>query len=263
MSSIVASTMTKLPADQLALLRGDFNARPAGLTMHQFVSVMLRYSEGARQKVGKMGGKMGGARGKLEVDTGESEQEKVSTVGNLVELFHQIDVNGDDSMDWDEFTGFIINMAMAAAADVHFHDHWRARPDAGGPLTEARARVRDVAHVPALNRALICCGDRVSVVAPHPTSRTPADKGAGEFGGCTVVGRLFPAHAEPNDAYRGRLLRGEDVLECLQCAYAPALDLLITLTSDLRITFHKLVGSGGGTSESMKPAGRTPTSTQQ
>ena len=40
---------------------------------------------------------------------------------NLCELFAQIDINGDGTMEWDEFTSFIVEMGMAS------HDH---QPDA-------------------------------------------------------------------------------------------------------------------------------------
>ena len=44
-NNIVAAAMMKLPADQLAMLRNDFNKVPWGLSMYQFVSVMMKYSE--------------------------------------------------------------------------------------------------------------------------------------------------------------------------------------------------------------------------
>ena len=35
-------------------------------------------------------------------------------VKDLIELFEQVDVNGDGSMEWDEFTGYCIDSGMAA-----------------------------------------------------------------------------------------------------------------------------------------------------
>jgi len=37
-------------------------------------------------------------------------RDMVGLVKNLIELFRQIDVNGDEQLDWDEFTGHIIEM---------------------------------------------------------------------------------------------------------------------------------------------------------
>ena len=35
-------------------------------------------------------------------------------VQDLIELFYQVDVNGDGTMEWDEFTGFCIDAGLAA-----------------------------------------------------------------------------------------------------------------------------------------------------
>lgn len=57
-----------------------------GLTMEQFIKVMLIHLPETRDKVG--------------------------LVKNLIELFRQIDVNNDESLEWDEFTGHIIELGM-------------------------------------------------------------------------------------------------------------------------------------------------------
>ena len=156
-NNIVAAAMMKLPADQLAMLREDFKNVPFGLSLYQFVSVMLKYAEQQKQNSLAASQRMGGAsprrikreeaekKRKMELEEaaaaaaagdgggeGDGEEftdEEISAVADLVELFHQVDVNGDNAMEWDEFTGFIINMAMAARSDVHFHDHWHIRSE--------------------------------------------------------------------------------------------------------------------------------------
>lgn len=55
-----------------------------GLTMEQFIRVMLVHLPDTRDRVG--------------------------LVKNLIELFRQIDVNNDQSLEWDEFTGHIIEL---------------------------------------------------------------------------------------------------------------------------------------------------------
>ena len=55
-----------------------------GLTMTQFIKVMLHHLPETRDMVG--------------------------LVKNLIELFRQIDVNDDKQLEWDEFTGHIIEM---------------------------------------------------------------------------------------------------------------------------------------------------------
>lgn len=56
--------------------------------MEQFIKVMLIHLPGTKDRVG--------------------------LVKNLIELFRQIDVNNDQSLEWDEFTGHIIELGMVA-----------------------------------------------------------------------------------------------------------------------------------------------------
>ena len=37
-------------------------------------------------------------------------RDRIGLVKNLIELFRQIDVNNDQSLEWDEFTGHIIEL---------------------------------------------------------------------------------------------------------------------------------------------------------
>ena len=39
-------------------------------------------------------------------------QDKPNLVKNLIELFRQIDVNGDETLEWDEFSNHIIELGM-------------------------------------------------------------------------------------------------------------------------------------------------------
>ncbi|GMI01426.1 hypothetical protein TrVE_jg10733 [Triparma verrucosa] len=275
-TSIVASTMMKLPADQLAKLRADFIAKPGGLTMYQFVSVMLKYSEKqntlareATERLSKPGSpkRASASRSNREVVYANPKVPTpriVDTVADLVELFHQIDVNGDDSMEWDEFTGFIINMAMASKSDFHFHDHWQLRPVTDSQektASEDRSKVRCVKWVPEFQRVLVCAGPMIQVYDPY--NRGIGDKLGGELGGMQLCGKIFPWDAEENFAYKRRMMRGEDAISCIQCEFFPSLDVICVLTSDLHITFHKAINRNNLMSESVKPAGRVATESQQ
>lgn len=63
--------------------------QPDGLTLEEFVEVMMKYLPTAK------------------VDP-------MTTVSDLCELFAQVDVNGDGTMEWDEFSAFCIEAGMAA-----------------------------------------------------------------------------------------------------------------------------------------------------
>jgi Ca2+-binding EF-hand superfamily protein len=69
---------------KLQKIKEDFKKQDEGLSMHQFIKVMLNHLPETRDRVG--------------------------LVKNLVELFRQIDVNNDESLEWDEFTGHIIEL---------------------------------------------------------------------------------------------------------------------------------------------------------
>jgi len=81
----------KLSAHQLNGLRDHFATKPDGLSMEEFISVMSRA---------------------LPHEKGTRLSE--TAIHNLRELFLQVDVNGDGTMEWDEFTGFCIDQGIAA-----------------------------------------------------------------------------------------------------------------------------------------------------
>jgi WD40 repeat protein/Ca2+-binding EF-hand superfamily protein len=83
--------MMKLDSNQLNHLRDIFEQRPDGLSMEDFISVMSKALPNTN-------------------DTRLDEH----TVHSLRELFLQVDVNGDGTMEWDEFTGFCIDQGIAA-----------------------------------------------------------------------------------------------------------------------------------------------------
>ena len=101
----ISDIMMSLDTHNVSALRKEFEKRgDEGLTLTEFVHVMKHCLVSAD-----------GANGILK---GVDETQLVC---NLCELFAQIDINGDGTMEWDEFTSFIVEMGMAS------HDH---QPDA-------------------------------------------------------------------------------------------------------------------------------------
>ena len=72
-----------LEASSLAALNEDFDEDPDGLEIEHYLSVFLKRLP--KEKIG------------------ETLDEKIMLVKDLIELFEQVDVNGDGSMEWDEF----------------------------------------------------------------------------------------------------------------------------------------------------------------
>jgi WD40 repeat protein len=93
----IAEIMMSLDADKLEALRRAFEAHDDdGLSLTEFVHVMTSI-------------------------VGSTTQSKGQFAANLMEFFSQVDINGDGSMEWEEFTSFIVEMGMSS------HDN---QPDA-------------------------------------------------------------------------------------------------------------------------------------
>lgn len=73
-----------LDTSEISALQKEFEKEEDGLTLTDFVFLMKRYIKG-------------------------SSFDEVELVANLRELFLQIDVNGDGTMEWDEFTSYIVD----------------------------------------------------------------------------------------------------------------------------------------------------------
>ncbi|KAG6595746.1 Guanine nucleotide-binding protein subunit beta protein [Phytophthora cinnamomi] len=82
--------MVRLQVEDLALLKEDFDRAGRGLSLREFVNVMLDRVSWEPESV-------------------------VSFIEDLVELFAQVDVNGDGTMEWEEFTSAIIEGGMGSS----------------------------------------------------------------------------------------------------------------------------------------------------
>lgn len=79
-----------LDTDKLADIRAEFLKRSNGLDLEEFVRTLESFLSLART-------------------------EKRAIIASLIELFAQIDVNGDGSMMWDEFYAFILEQGLSRA----------------------------------------------------------------------------------------------------------------------------------------------------
>ncbi|KAG1706902.1 hypothetical protein DVH05_027752 [Phytophthora capsici] len=83
--------MVRLQVEDLSLLKRDFDRAGKGLSLREFVNVMLDRISWGPESV-------------------------VSFIEDLVELFAQVDVNGDGTMEWEEFTSAIIEGGMGSTS---------------------------------------------------------------------------------------------------------------------------------------------------
>ncbi|RLN54081.1 hypothetical protein BBJ29_007871 [Phytophthora kernoviae] len=86
--------MVRLQVEDLTLLKQDFDRAGRGLSLREFVSVMLDRVSWQSDSV-------------------------VKFIEDLIELFAQVDVNGDGTMEWEEFTSAIIEGGMGSSGGAN------------------------------------------------------------------------------------------------------------------------------------------------
>ena len=153
-SDVATNTMMRLPASELMTMRDDFlKEGTAGLTLTQFVRVMLRRGRQAQvndwtQEANKrrMSGLSLGDRPYFDSDNDDIDDDpelrdehgqikplvdssgrpNLEAIDDLCELFDSIDVNGDERLEWDEFTRCVIEHGMGGQKR-EAHDRYERR----------------------------------------------------------------------------------------------------------------------------------------
>ena len=195
--------MMSLEASSLAALNEDFDEDPDGLEIEHYLSVFLRRLP--KEKIG------------------ETLDEKIMLVKDLIELFEQVDVNGDGSMEWDEFTGYCIDSGMAATkhktlvlSELYAETKYKDR-DLHGPLITNLTFLKEVEKI-----ALI--GSNKKYVEIYEALSMPGPK------------RLHIIES------KSTLAAGRDEIEAgavLAVEYIPGMNLVVMATSDFAISFFQ------------------------
>ncbi|KAG7389280.1 hypothetical protein PHYBOEH_007545 [Phytophthora boehmeriae] len=81
----------------VSTLRNEFLQKDKGLSIAEFVYVMMRFVQSSAQ---------------TDENSRLHHLSESQLVANLCELFAQIDINGDGSMEWEEFTSFIVDTGL-------------------------------------------------------------------------------------------------------------------------------------------------------
>jgi len=81
--------LSRLHRRNLGLIERKF-PKEGGLSLNEFVSTLLQYLDYNK----------------------EDEVEKIEVALDLIDLFKEIDVNGDETMEWEEFSNYIIELGM-------------------------------------------------------------------------------------------------------------------------------------------------------
>lgn len=103
--------MMMMDMEKVSALRKEFQVKQKGLSISEFVFVMMKFVQSSP---------LNEENARLR---NLSEQQLVA---NLCELFAQIDINGDGSMEWEEFTSFIVDTGLTVKSHQpnsiqHYH----------------------------------------------------------------------------------------------------------------------------------------------
>ena len=107
---IVNDIMMILDMDKVLELQDEFQKAENGLTLYEFVYVMLRFLKKSQRHENIDDD----SKRVIENISKMSETTKVSA---LAELFAQIDINGDGTMEWEEFTSYIVESGLTDKSD--------------------------------------------------------------------------------------------------------------------------------------------------
>ena len=261
-SDVATNTMMRLPASELMTMRDDFlKEGEAGLTLTQFVRVMLRRGRQAQvntwtQEANKrrMSGLSLGDRPHFDSDNDDVDDDpeirdehgnikglvdsqgrpNLEAIDDLCELFDAIDVNGDERLEWDEFTRCVIEHGMAIAKR-EAHDRYQLRdmrPDkervfgdykpgegGDGPLKFLR-------WLPEMRLLCVCAAGTFGLFPPFPRQQAlrlppkPVYTDALEVTDAETIGGEDVSDDDGEEAELHTYLKDAGV-SCLDVAFAP------------------------------------------
>ncbi|GBG25620.1 Coatomer subunit beta'-1 [Hondaea fermentalgiana] len=136
---IVTKMMMELDARQLQRVKRDFNENGGELDLHEFVAVMMKYQPEM-----------------------ESDEAEVNAVAKLCEFFHQVDINGDHSMELQEFTSYIVESSQDRDNfRVDNIKRYDPSPIAPIPSVTYDTRIDHVYYVQELDHLIACDTNRM------------------------------------------------------------------------------------------------------
>ena len=98
--------MSMLEKEKLFIIEKDFHKKEKGLELKEFVKVMLKHLNYSAQY---QENDRGGDKKKPSMTDEEMKQDITL---RLIDLFKEIDVNGDETMEWEEFSNHIIELGL-------------------------------------------------------------------------------------------------------------------------------------------------------
>ncbi|KAK2945700.1 putative Sporulation-specific N-acetylmuramoyl-L-alanine amidase [Blattamonas nauphoetae] len=172
-------------------------------------------------------------------------------VRSLVQLFDDIDVNGDGNMEWDEFMSFIIESALAHQSSLETREDFHMVTDI--PLSD---NINSITYIEEL-RTLMCCEEHshnVILIDPKNGMQTGTLSGhTGLVTSCCYVPEwkvfvttsldelvsIWDAGTNKCIFYTTTTALSEDPLAQISCAWDPQFKVLFTGTLNGRINMWR------------------------
>ena len=165
-NQIIISMMMHLDAGRIASIKREFSIRGGEIDIKDFVCIMkdhlpefTRDEDDARPAAAAAAAAAGpdqqqpagGLRRPPKVSEGD-------LIWNLCELFNEIDVNGDQMMEWDEFTGYIVEKAFVfqdSSELCGITDYSPVMHDAAARNTRHNNPIEQLKYVPELDSLVV------------------------------------------------------------------------------------------------------------
>eukprot|EP00743_Colponemidia_sp_Colp-15_P010004 GILK01010980.1.p1 GENE.GILK01010980.1~~GILK01010980.1.p1 ORF type:complete len:1243 (+),score=229.20 GILK01010980.1:96-3824(+) len=122
----IQDIMTLLDSNKLSAIKRDFKADGDALSQQQFIQVMLKHLNGVTKPV--------------------------ALVASLTELFDQLDVNGDQTMEWEELSSFIVESGMVRKDQFLVDSIKHYIPSPLRDVSKHETEVDRVRYLPGLDR---------------------------------------------------------------------------------------------------------------
>ena len=273
--NIARSVMTEVDQDEMSSLRRGFDLNPDGLTLAQFIELMMGFvpidvdEEQEIQAMHKHHHHHVHHNHHHQHHTDDGQvvhvpgKARLALARNLCELFEQIDINGDGSLQWDEFTSYCVSQGLATdkkASDYIkryklLRSHLAYREGVGvidhmtGFILQGQEFDLSKASIMQMARKKQRRGGSTSIPQSGGSSSSSGSEGDGQkkenVSGMTLVtcdrNAIHKGTFSIRDPTSGKLLKrcGEGVHKSavLAVCYIPCMEYIVTSSSDLTLGF--------------------------
>lgn len=202
-ASVSSAIMMKIPTDNLGILRSQFQKVPGGLPINLFIEAVVS-----------------------QMDLADIN-ELMLMVADLIDFFHQVDINGDGFMEWEEFVMFTLD----SVTTVH---HQQKFETLAKPLTKlvqppaVRNPIYKSLMVPCLGKIILGVGYDIQLYAPNEYSNA-------------YTHLAYTLHMRGYDKNATMSKSSEGLLSVLDMDYLEEEDVLCVLRSDMHVEFFKFL----------------------